>query len=372
MDITEARRKKAKAAKLKVTKAQKKESVNTAALAARVNNPATNPYIKASAPVGDIDDFMNNLLGELDTTVEEEEEQRPLPSFTPMKRKVEDRSSSIGAATSIDNLINNVGGSGSNYGASTSTSSLGKKVKVESKVEREMDVDLENEEEDDEILKAEEIDEDDVFVRPALPTTSTGATSTSKKPIRRSFVNGAATKSTLSTPAAADSLSSSLSSAPLTPALGNPTPASGKSKGMDWRTATAALPYTPLQDSNESKEEAEEEDPLPAPDFIANARKGPAKREPTKFADVMEADGTTLHFWWYDMIEANGVVSLIGKAQEKSGAKRWVSTMVVVKGIRRKLYILPRPKMLDGMLFRSLFFVWDLKKGETDWVIEHR
>jgi DNA polymerase alpha subunit A len=83
-------------------------------------------------------------------------------------------------------------------------------------------------------------------------------------------------------------------------------------------------------------------------------------RAPAHQTNALEPDGS-LQFWWFDYDEPSpGTVRLVGKvrvkneqtrvAQIKDGKKvekdvpKFVSATVVVKNIKRKLYVLPKTK----------------------------
>jgi len=57
--------------------------------------------------------------------------------------------------------------------------------------------------------------------------------------------------------------------------------------------------------------------------------------------NAMEKDGN-LRFFWYDHVEQDGKLILFGKVKEKDSGK-FVSASVVVDGIERCLFLLPRP-----------------------------
>jgi DNA polymerase alpha subunit A len=107
---------------------------------------------------------------------------------------------------------------------------------------------------------------------------------------------------------------------------------------------------------------------------------GSTSNLPSSKVQALEEDGT-LHFFWFDYQEENGVVSLIGKVLDKSTG-RYVSASVSVQGIQRNLFVLPRPRQMDGEyetditpsqmdVFKDMDAVrkqWDIKKWKAKWV----
>ena len=64
---------------------------------------------------------------------------------------------------------------------------------------------------------------------------------------------------------------------------------------------------------------------------------GPIKKE-----NIVEADGS-LRIFWLDQMEQDGVVHLVGKVLDRQSGK-YVSACVSVNGIKRNLFVKPRPK----------------------------
>ncbi|BGO92070.1 DNA-directed DNA polymerase alpha catalytic subunit pol1 [Rhodotorula toruloides] len=163
-----------------------------------------------------------------------------------------------------------------------------------------------------------EDDDDDLFVKP------TTAAAKPKGPAqRRQIVNASAIKPVKPKPEPVDNASPS-------PMLEEMKP---KRKGVDWRTATSALAAAS------------------APIVVS--------AEATDDSTAFNEEHKT--FWWFDYDEpAPGTVRLVGKvrvkdeqmmvAQIKDGKKaekvvpKFVSATVVVKNIKRKLYVLPKTK----------------------------
>src|SRR5258706_1857807 len=73
---------------------------------------------------------------------------------------------------------------------------------------------------------------------------------------------------------------------------------------------------------------------------------GSTSNLPSSKVQALEEDGT-LRFFWFDYQEENGVVFLIGKVLDKSTG-RYVSASVSIQGIQRNLFVLPRPRRMDG------------------------
>ena len=107
---------------------------------------------------------------------------------------------------------------------------------------------------------------------------------------------------------------------------------------------------------------------------------GSTSNLPSSKVQALEEDGT-LRFFWFDYQEENGVVSLIGKVLDKSTG-RYVSASVSIQGIQRNLFVLPRPRQMDGEyetditpsqmdVFKDVDSVrkqWNIKKWKAKWV----
>ncbi|KAK4685136.1 DNA polymerase alpha subunit A, partial [Tremellales sp. Uapishka_1] len=65
-----------------------------------------------------------------------------------------------------------------------------------------------------------------------------------------------------------------------------------------------------------------------------------------KTENILEEDGS-LRMFWLDFMEADGVVHLVGKVQDRS-SKRWVSCCLSIMGIERNLFVKPRTKRFSG------------------------
>ena len=107
---------------------------------------------------------------------------------------------------------------------------------------------------------------------------------------------------------------------------------------------------------------------------------GSTSNLPSSKVQALEEDGT-LRFFWLDYQEENGVVFLIGKVLDKSTG-RYVSASVSIQGIQRNLFVLPRPRRMDGEyetditpsqmdVFKDVDAVrkqWNIKKWKAKWV----
>ncbi len=58
-------------------------------------------------------------------------------------------------------------------------------------------------------------------------------------------------------------------------------------------------------------------------------------------------DDNSLHLFWFDYLEMDGKVHLVGKARDRTSGT-WVSCCLTVEGIQRNLFILPRGQGLGG------------------------
>ncbi|GAA5963816.1 hypothetical protein JCM8115_006341 [Rhodotorula mucilaginosa] len=194
-------------------------------------------------------------------------------------------------------------------------------------------------------VKMEDDDnEEDLFVKPATPAAKP------KGPAqRRQLVNASALKARSTKPEAVDD------AVPRSPIVNEQTP---KRKGIDWRTATSALaasssPAVLTATDNVDESSAFNED-------HKRVISTTGMRAPAQQTNALEPDGS-LQFWWFDYDEpAPGVVRLVGKVRARSQTTRvttvvdgkriekevpkYVSATVVVKDIKRKLYVLPKSK----------------------------
>ena len=101
---------------------------------------------------------------------------------------------------------------------------------------------------------------------------------------------------------------------------------------------------------------------------------------PSSKVRALEEDGT-LRFFWFDYQEQGGIVCLVGKVLDKSTG-RYVSACVSIQGIQRNLFVLPRPRQMDGEyetditpsqmdVFKDVDAVrkqWNIKKWKAKWV----
>ncbi|GAA5986163.1 hypothetical protein JCM11641_004732 [Rhodosporidiobolus odoratus] len=198
---------------------------------------------------------------------------------------------------------------------------------------------------DNEDVKMED-DEDDLFVK----KPSTAGTKPKGPAQRRQLVNAAAAKPLKPKPEPVDD------ARPSTPSFFDTKP---KPKGLDWRTATSSLASVAaplLAISADQQDDSSNFDDEHKTVIRSGALKAPAAQ-----TNALEKDGS-LAFWWFDYDEpAPGTVRLVGKVRVKGetvkvasvfdGRKvekdvpRYVSATVVVKGLKRKLYVLPKTKV---------------------------
>lgn len=369
----EQRRQRKKAKKEKASEVAKK-APSAAALKRKaklpVIAPGANPYLNPNRPVAagkvvvqNEDDFLNNILGDLDVDIVPEvakvEPRRAPAAPRPMKKRVAasavpqlgklkldgSSSDSFSDATELFGARNVGPSSDGMMAAANDPEDLGG---MDS-----MDFDDFNDfgggGDDDTVmaesaLKAEEADDDDeeIFIKPSLPSTS-------KPKVRRQLVNGAGVQPIPPTPKD-EQVDLVLPPAALHPA---PSTANVKPKGMDWRTATAKLAAAPAPAYVPTPEEIEEaENTLPTPDSLLKKTGKKVVPAPIVLGNIgaLEDDGS-LRFWWFDYIEGGpGTLYLIGKVKAKGGKEdgKWVSATVTVTGIKRRLQVLPRAKALDS------------------------
>jgi DNA polymerase alpha subunit A len=196
-------------------------------------------------------------------------------------------------------------------------------------------------------VKMEEDDDDDLLVK----KPSNGAAKPKGPAQRRQLVNASAIRPGQPKREPTDDAT------PATPTPSTSFDIKPKSKGLDWRTATSSLAFSsapvsttdePTDDSTSFNEEHK------------NVIRAGAVRATAAQCNALESDGS-LRFWWFDYDEPSpGVVRLVGKvrvqgetvkvvstAEGKKVEKevpKYVSATVVVKGIKRKLYVLPKTK----------------------------
>lgn len=188
----------------------------------------------------------------------------------------------------------------------------------------------------------EEDEDDDLFVKPAAPVTKPKG-----PPVRRQLVNASAVK------VKPEPVEEKVPSPPALPSAADVKPA--KPRGMDWRTATASLAQAAVPMAVEDAQLDEEAEPLPMPESLKRKGKGGVLDVVLDTVDALEDDGS-LRFWWFDYVEPpGGKLMLVGKVKIRKGkgAGKWTSAVVTVTGIKRKLYVLPRLKGLDGEYFSS-------------------
>ncbi|GAA5950464.1 hypothetical protein JCM10213_003586 [Rhodosporidiobolus nylandii] len=193
---------------------------------------------------------------------------------------------------------------------------------------------------DNEDVKME--DDDDLFVKKPAAAKPKGP------PQRRQLVNAGVVKPVKPKPEPMEDI------LPSTPAPADVKP---KPKGVDWRTATSSLvSAAPLLSAADETTDAASS----FNDEHKNVIRAAALKQPAQQTNALEPDGS-LRFWWFDYDEpAPGLVRLVGKVRVQGSTvkvasmvdqrkvekevPRYVSATVVVKGLKRKLYVLPKTK----------------------------
>ncbi|GAA5897364.1 hypothetical protein JCM5296_004143 [Sporobolomyces johnsonii] len=339
-------------------------------------NPYLNPNrAKAGLPLPEQeDDFMANLLGDLEgqAVVAKKEAYRPKPaptrlaktSLTGFKRKAEDDASSFRSGTFASSSDASEPLSDPAFLAAPSSDGLetfGKKARFDPSID-EVSEDLggmgemffddatpleplgESSRDNEDVKMADTTaeDDDDLFVKPSVP-----APKPKGPPQRRQLVNASAIKPKPPKPEPVDDILPPPSSAFDT---------KPKPKGLDWRTATSNLattsaPLLPTADEASLDDQAS---------FNAEHKNVVGKNASKAIAtqtNALEPDGS-LQFWWFDYEEPAsqpGTLRLIGKVCAKgqtvkvfsNGEKevpKYVSAVLTVTGIKRKLYVLPKTK----------------------------
>ncbi|GAA5888512.1 hypothetical protein JCM6882_008978 [Rhodosporidiobolus microsporus] len=378
-------KKKAKEQREKQLKAAAKKKAKQVDVAEGAN-PYINPNrAKAGLPLQEQeDDFMASLLGDLEAKPSASRTESPRPGAAPVrkpkqslartavtssKRHADVDASSFRSSTNFASSsdVNSDPLSSDGLFASTAPSSDGydgltKKARFDSSVDR-LGEDLGGMDDqffddasaveplgeshrDNEDVKMED-DDDDLMVK------KTPAAAKPKGPAqRRQLVNISAIKPTKPKP------EPSLADEEAKPSPTSFADVKPKLKGVDWRTATSTLAAAAaplLSTSDETQDESSTFD-----DAHQNVISSTSRRAAAAQTNCLEPDGS-LRFWWFDYDEPSpGVVRLIGKvrvngqnvkvASMADGRKvekevpRYVSGTVVVKGLKRKLYVLPKTK----------------------------
>lgn len=327
--------------------------------------PGANPYInsnpKASAkkpPVGNEDDFMDSLLGNLDGKAQVGiEEDR---SISVVSKKMKFSSSSTGRGRSSlgaggggrreepkseekDSYDSDLGGMEMEdypppFDSTTTTDADGDLFMAPPPTDK-----------NSQPAPKEEEEEEDLYLAPTLPTSNKVM-----KPPRRELVNATSAKPLPPPPPPAPTPAPVLSILVSKP----------KATGLDWRTAVGGLAVandraSSLIVAGDVKIDEDEEELLIQPDSLKIKKKVVVPPTPVGTAvEAREEDGN-LRFWWFDYVEpGNGILVLIGKVKSREG--NWVSATVLVKGIRRRLFVLPRAKALDSQLLFYRLKKWFL------------
>lgn len=353
----------------KKAKQKEKEEAAKKAASKRKARPAVvpagaNPYIKPKKDDAEVDDFMSSLIGGLDG---QEAVAPKKPAFsTPkpamparlaktavsgFKRRADDDAASLRSisrnVSSSDVTASDPYSSDPPLGRDNAPSSddgFGKKPRIDGLDAGTSGMDLDTN--DDDLFdittsletkpKFEDDDEeDDMLVKPTVP-----AAKPKGPPVRRQLVNAAAVKVVKPEPVEIK-----------VPVPELPVPqgdVKAKSKGMDWRTATAQLASLsgPAPDNADLAVD-EQAEPLPLPESLVRA--GSKKVEKVEKVNAFEEDGS-VRFYWFDYIEpGGGKLVLVGKVKARGGKfdGKWVSATVLISGIKRKLYVLPRKESLD-------------------------
>jgi len=196
----------------------------------------------------------------------------------------------------------------------------------------------------EDVKMEEQDDDDDLFVKPAAPVVKPKGGAQ-----RRQLVNASAAKPKIPKPE---------------PDLDNALPSTSsvdhkpKPKGLDWKTATSNLASIASSSASSSIDSLNLDEQA---NFNAQHQTVVGKNASKALATVtnaLESDGS-LQFWWFDYDEPAhqpGTVRLIGKVRakgetvrviadgEKKVVPKYVSAVLIVKGIKRKLYVLPKTK----------------------------
>lgn len=373
----EAKRAKAKAKEAAATKASARRKSKAVVVPA-----GANPYIKPQKSEAEEQDFMASIIGDLkgQETVSTEPTYRPKPQPTRFnksvvsgfKRRAEDDASSfrspaqsssdVGGSDPLSDPFPHAGGKDTAPSSDGDAFAPGKKARFDPQIDEDlggmdqMDVSERYEgngfvmDVDGSDTKAAEStsaepaaadDDEDLFVKPAAPAKPKGP------PVRRQLVNASAVK---------------IKPEPVEPKLPSPAPrppptsadTKAKPKGDNWMSVIEGLASVEEPATTVFAEDVpvdEQPDLLPVPESLQRkGGKNGIMDQVLETAEALEDDGS-LRFWWFDYVEVpGGKLMLVGKVRARKGkdAGKWVSAVVTVTGIKRKLHVLPRPKQLDG------------------------
>ncbi|GAA5981594.1 hypothetical protein JCM5350_008038 [Sporobolomyces pararoseus] len=363
--------------KLKAAEAKRKAKLPQIADGA---NPYLNPNKKTGLPLPEQeDDFMSSLLGGLDdqaTVAKKTETPRPKPpptrisktSLSGFKRKAEGphdspsfRSNGNAFASSSDFASDPLsdpalGLAPSSDGYETGT----KKARFDSSIDENRgamgDFSFEDgpaevkpfgdSKRDNGDVKMEDVDDeddDDLFIKPSAPVPKPKGGAAQ----RRQLVNASSAKPKLPKPEPVDN------AIPPSPSTSNEH--KPRTKGKDWRTATSNLANIASSSSNSNETELNIDEQASFNAQHQNVVGKSASKALATVTNALESDGS-LQFWWFDYDEPAsqpGTVRLIGKVRAKGetvkvfsdGEKvvpKYVSAVLTVKGLKRKLFVLPK------------------------------
>ncbi|GAA5873099.1 hypothetical protein JCM8547_006792 [Rhodosporidiobolus lusitaniae] len=384
-DEEKERRKKEKKAAKEQREKQRKAAAKRKAKLPEIAEGA-NPYInpnrpKAGQPLKEQeDDFMASLLGDLEGKAEVKKTDSPRPAAAPARRPKQSlartavtgakRQADIDASSfrSADHIATSSDPFSSDPAPATLSSDgldgLTKRARFDASVDQlaeEYGGGMDEQFFDDspapeplpessrtsEDVKMEDDEEDDFVVKkPAGAVKPKGAAQ------RRQLVNVSSLKP--STPKGKlEPIDDNLPSTPASTLDIKPKP-----KGIDWRTATSSLAAASVPILSAADEDLDESSTFN--EEHKNVIRAGALRVNAAQTNALEADGS-LQFWWFDYDEPSaGVVRLIGKVRVRNETVRvasiaagkkvekdvpkYASATVVVKGIKRKLYVLPKTK----------------------------
>ncbi|GAA6059765.1 hypothetical protein JCM10212_001973 [Sporobolomyces blumeae] len=360
----------------KAKREEQKKKLSAAAAKRKAKQPdiadGANPYLnpnrlkKPGMPLAEQeDDFMSNLLGGLDgqataPTRVETPRAKAAPTrlaknvLSSFKRKAEDDASALRSSiASSSDVSASDPPSDPTFGFAPSSDGIenvGKKARFESTIDEISnengvgDISFDEGAPRADVKMEEQDDDDDLFVKPADAVAKPKGGGAGP---RRQLVNASTVKPKVVKPEPVDD---AVPASPATAFDMKPKP-----KGLDWRTATSNLAGVAGPSLSNSTDDINLDEQAT---FNAQHETVVGKNASKALATVtnaLEPDGT-LQFWWFDYEEPAsqpGTVRLIGKVRAKGetvkvfsdGEKvvpKYVSAVLTVKGIKRKLYILPK------------------------------
>lgn len=261
------------------------------------------------------DDFMANLLSSVTaTTAEPTRKRRSSPEF-PSSDAAEPSSDS-----SFFGIKKRYGQESDDEDHYRRRSTLGKKPRVSDMtiVPNENEPDYGGMDLDEPMVKDEPLSDEEMEIKPRNAPLTSAATKLNGQSVRRKVVNSTSVKHVVKS----DSIVAKVEpdTSPVKPKI-----------AMDKKPIpNGTAHWSSVQETLAGQAKAGELDAVKAPVGSVKVEK------------VIEQDGT-LRMFWLDQMEQDGVVHLVGKVLDRQSGK-YVSACLSVNGIKRNLFVKPRPK----------------------------